>query len=262
MQLMLSINWELIQFVGISLLNEYVSNVRPYHGTFAFAGLFLPDDLTYDRSDGSDYVENCAFWRYRPCRTGLSQFVEEDGRYSVYALVRRTEGARIPDKCCQALTGNARNQHDVESLIKDSDIVVSCLNTDGDDTLTVSIEHMINAMNAHRIKRLITIGTAGILNARQNPDLYRFETNESKRRSARAAQEHARVYERLRESELDWTIVCPTYLPDGPALKTYRFEQDVLPDGGKEISTGDTAHFLFKQLESDQFVKARVGLAY
>ncbi|ARA84950.1 NAD(P)H-binding protein [Bacillus paralicheniformis] len=189
-------------------------------------------------------------------------FVEEDGRYSVYALVRRTEGARIPDKCCQALTGNARNQHDVESLIKDSDIVVSCLNTDGDDTLTVSIEHMINAMNAHRIKRLITIGTAGILNARQNPDLYRFETNESKRRSARAAQEHARVYERLRESELDWTIVCPTYLPDGPALKTYRFEQDVLPDGGKEISTGDTAHFLFKQLESDQFVKARVGLAY
>lgn len=29
MQLMLSINWELIQFVGISLLNEYVSNVRP-----------------------------------------------------------------------------------------------------------------------------------------------------------------------------------------------------------------------------------------
>ena len=22
---------------------------------FAFAGLFLPDDLTYDRSDGSDY---------------------------------------------------------------------------------------------------------------------------------------------------------------------------------------------------------------
>lgn len=74
MQLMLSINWELIQFVGISLLNEYVSNVRPYHGIFAFAGLFLPDDLTYDRSDGSDYVENCAFWRYRPCRTGLSQF--------------------------------------------------------------------------------------------------------------------------------------------------------------------------------------------
>ncbi|QDL76164.1 NAD(P)H-binding protein [Bacillus licheniformis] len=188
-------------------------------------------------------------------------FVEEDGHHSVNALVRRTEGASIPD-LCQAHIGNARNRHDVESLIKDCDIVVSCLNTDGDDTLTVSIEHIINAMNVHRIKRLITIGTAGILNARQNPALYRFETNESKRRSTRAAQEHARVYERLRESDLDWTIVCPTYLPDGPALKTYRFEQDVLPPGGREISTGDTAHFLFTQLESDQFVKARVGLAY
>ncbi|AKQ72223.1 hypothetical protein SFC27_07895 [Bacillus licheniformis] len=40
MQLMLSINWELIQFVGISLLNEYVSNVRPYHGTFCLRGAF------------------------------------------------------------------------------------------------------------------------------------------------------------------------------------------------------------------------------
>ncbi|GIN78284.1 hypothetical protein KY998_09970 [Bacillus paralicheniformis] len=40
MQLMLSINWELIQFVGISLLNEYVSNVRPYHGPFCFRGAF------------------------------------------------------------------------------------------------------------------------------------------------------------------------------------------------------------------------------
>lgn len=95
-------------------------------------------------------------------------FVEEDGHHSVNALVRRTEGARIPD-LCQAHIGNARNRHDVESLIKDCDIVVSCLNTDGDDTLTVSIEHIINAMNVHRIKRLITIGTAGILNARQNP---------------------------------------------------------------------------------------------
>lgn len=73
-------------------------------------------------------------------------FVEEDGHHSVNALVRRTEGARIPD-LCQAHIGNARNRHDVESLIKDCDIVVSCLNTDGDDTLTVSIEHIINAMN-------------------------------------------------------------------------------------------------------------------
>ncbi|MCI4130131.1 hypothetical protein [Bacillus haynesii] len=38
MQVMLSINWELIQFVGISLLNEYVSNVRPYH--FCYRGAF------------------------------------------------------------------------------------------------------------------------------------------------------------------------------------------------------------------------------
>ncbi|MFN2746889.1 MULTISPECIES: NAD(P)-dependent oxidoreductase [Bacillus] len=187
--------------------------------------------------------------------------LEKDGRHSVYALVR-TENAGLLKNRCRTLTGNARNQADARALIAGADIVVSCLNTDGDDTLTVSIENIINAMNEQNKKRLITIGTAGILNARQDPKLYRFETNESKRRSTRAAREHAKVYERLARTNLDWTIICPTYLPDGPAVQTYRTERDFLPLGGKEISTGDTAHFLLQVSESDQYIKTRVGIAY
>ncbi len=188
-------------------------------------------------------------------------FLEKDGRHSVYALVRG-ERADLLKNRCQTLTGNARNQHDTRALIEEADIVVSCLNTDGDDTLSVSVQNIINTMNEQNKKRLITIGTAGILNARQDPTLYRFESNESKRRSARAAKEHAQVYEWLRDSSLDWTIICPTYLPEGPAVEKYRVERDFLPLGGKAISTGDTAHFLFAQLESDLYIRTRVGLAY
>ncbi|MEC1261726.1 hypothetical protein P9D34_14920 [Bacillus swezeyi] len=40
MQLVASINWELFQFVGISLLHEYVVNVRPFHPFFRFPRAF------------------------------------------------------------------------------------------------------------------------------------------------------------------------------------------------------------------------------
>ena len=43
------------------------------------------------------------------------------------------------------------------------------------------------------------------------------------------------------QSKLEWTIVCPTYLPDGERLGKYRTESNYLPEGGIEISVSDTA---------------------
>lgn len=160
------------------------------------------------------------------------------------------------------VTGNSRNQEDVLETIKGSDIVVSCLSTDGDDTLSVSMEHIVQAMKQTGTSRIITIGTAGILKARQQPELYRFETNESRRTTSRAAKEHAKAFEILQSTELDWTIICPTYLPDGEVTRSYRYEKNFLPIDGQKISVEDTAHFLYQQLNSKEFVHQRVGIAY
>lgn len=123
-------------------------------------------------------------------------------------------------------TGNARNRDDVQHVITGSDMVISCLGTDGDDTLSVSMKHVIDIMEEENMKRLITVGTAGILKSRQHPQKFRFETNESKRKLTRAAEEHAKVFTMLEASGLDWTAICPTYLPDGEATGVYRFEKD------------------------------------
>ncbi|MEC0486744.1 hypothetical protein [Bacillus glycinifermentans] len=46
MQLVASINWELLQFVGISLLHEYVVNIRPFYAVYRF-----PWTFSFGRSD-------------------------------------------------------------------------------------------------------------------------------------------------------------------------------------------------------------------
>ena len=121
---------------------------------------------------------------------------------------------------------------------------------------------IINSMNNEKVKRIITIGTAGILQSRTQPEIYRFQSNESKRRLTFAAEEHAKVFEQLTATELEWTIVCPTYLPDGDATGQVRAERNFLPLGGVEISVGDTALFAYQELLFPHYIATRVGLAY
>lgn len=182
--------------------------------------------------------------------------------HNIRMLVRDPSKIENIDKNAEMIEGNARNLQSIEKTVSDCDAVVSCLGTDGDDTLTVAMPLVVEAMRNANINRVVTIGTAGILQARSNPDLYRFQSNESKRTLTRAANEHLNAYLTLKESNLQWTIVCPTYLPDGELTKKFRFEENYLPEDGKQISAEDTGYFTYQVLIEKSFIHKRVGLAY
>lgn len=183
------------------------------------------------------------------------------GGHEVSALVR-DRGKIVPREGLTVIEGNVLNEPDVKRVLEKADVVISALNTDGTTTLSDSMPIILDVMYEFGIRRIVTIGTAGILQSRTEPDRLRYESNESRRRSTRAAEEHRRVYELLSATDLEWTIVCPTYLPDGEYTGQYRVEQDYLPEGGKEISVADTAEFAYQQIEDRSYVRARVGIAY
>ncbi len=185
----------------------------------------------------------------------------EAGHY-VQALVRDKAKILNHNPFLNLISGNVLNDADLDRVMVGSDIIISALSTDGNTTLSQSMPRIINKMNVYGINRVVTIGTAGILQSRSEPGLYRFQSNESRNKSTLATEDHLRAYLQLKQSNLDWTIVCPTYLPVGEKTGKYRYERDVLPINGQSISTKDTADFAFKQIHSDQFLKSRVGLAY
>ncbi|WP_342573104.1 SDR family oxidoreductase [Paenibacillus sp. FSL R5-0749] len=182
--------------------------------------------------------------------------------HHVTALVRSPEKVHISDDHFVLLQGNALAKEDIHHAIQGADLVVSALGTDGTTTLSQSTKLIVEAMAQEHIRRIITIGTAGILESRTDPGLFRFQSSESKRKSTRAAEEHLEMYNILKASELEWTIVCPTYLYDGESPGKYRVERNYLPDGGTSISVIDTAEFAYQQLISDEYVQSRVGIAY
>ncbi|MBM7660314.1 putative NADH-flavin reductase [Bacillus mesophilus] len=183
-------------------------------------------------------------------------------QHQVTVLVRTPEKIQINSGNLTIIQGNALNKNDIVRAMHGIDVVISALNTDGTTTLSESMPLVIKAMENEGIQRIITIGTAGILQSRTTPTILRYQSSESKRKSTRAAEEHHKVYDMLKQSTLDWTIVCPTYLPDGERIGEYRVERDFLPVGGDKIYVSDTAEFSYRQIESNYYIKSRVGIAY
>ncbi len=189
----------------------------------------------------------------------LTQAVRD--HHNVSVLVRSPEKLSIKEGLT-IIQGDVLNQDDVMKASEGADVMISALGTDKTTTLSESTPILLSVMKKQGIKRIITVGTAGILNSRTDPGVYRFESSESKRKTTRAAKEHLAVYEMLNKSQVEWTIICPTYLPEGDVRGGYRVEENYLPEDGKEISTGDTAHYVYQELIERNHIRKRVGIAY
>ncbi|RST76120.1 NAD-dependent epimerase/dehydratase family protein [Siminovitchia acidinfaciens] len=184
--------------------------------------------------------------------------------HQVVALVRTPGRITVTSPNLQIIHGDVLDEAALEEAMTRLPIeaVVSGLNTDKNNTLSRSTTLLIHLMKKHHVNRLIAIGTAGILDSRVNPKLYRFQSSESKRKTTTAAEDHLAAYHQMQKSALDWTLVCPTYLPEGEETGQYRVEVDMLPADGKQISVQDTAAFAYAQLHDSTFIGKRVGISY
>ena len=91
----------------------------------------------------------------------------KDG-HDVTVLVRSPEKLAMHDKLT-IVQGNVCEAVAVSRVIADADVVFSALGTDKTTTLTEAVPHFIREMKAGGIKRIVTIGTAGILQSRTEP---------------------------------------------------------------------------------------------
>lgn len=185
-----------------------------------------------------------------------------DNGYHITALVRTPDKIQTSHQNLKIVEGNVLNKDDIENSMVGIDVVISALSTGGTTTLSKSIPLIIKAMSLANTKRIITVGTAGILQSRVSPKLLRYQSSESRHKSTRATEEHHKVYDKLNQTDLQWTIVCPTYLCDGDYTGNYRTERDFLPESGLKISIPDVAEFTYNQILSTEYLKARVGIAY
>ncbi len=66
----------------------------------------------------------------------------------------------------------------------------------------------------------------------------------------------------LRDSGLEWTVVRPPRLTNGPLTGTYRTAYGRNVRGGLRISRADVAHLMLRVLEQPETIKQTIGIAY
>ena len=179
----------------------------------------------------------------------------------VTAFARMPDTITIKHPRLTVFQGDATNPAAVASAINGKDAVLSAVGSNlGQTNLRQkAIENMILAMQEHFVKRIIGIGGMGILQA--TDDVQIFQTSGFPEEYIPVSQDHNSAYNALNRSTLDFTFVCPPNIIDGPKTEQYLVEADYPPKGTFQISTGNLADFMVKELLDPKFIRKRVGIA-
>ncbi|MEM6342452.1 MAG: SDR family oxidoreductase [Bacteroidota bacterium] len=127
--------------------------------------------------------------------------------------------------------------------------------------LSTGIRNIISAMKTKGVKRLVTITGAGIL--QENDWQIVMESLSFPPNLQNISLDHLRVWELLKISDLDWTIVCPAFMHQSEkAIDDYIVKADYYPKNARnEASVKGVADFMIKECFENKFLNKRVGIA-
>lgn len=163
----------------------------------------------------------------------------------------------------ELVQGALFDEGEVYNAIKDCDVVLSAIggSMDGTDkTRTLGMKNIIRQMQKAGVKRIIGIGGLGVLNADEN--LLLLDSDDYPAEYKAVGLEHKKAYELLRESDLDWTFVCPPNIMNEGPTGHFTTKADYPPEQNNyKINAGDLAMFMLNELEKNEYIKHRVGIS-
>ncbi|MGB7265496.1 MAG: SDR family oxidoreductase [Terracidiphilus sp.] len=183
--------------------------------------------------------------------------------HRVTAFVRSPKKLGAPRDGLTVIEGNVLDAKAVAAAVEGHDAVLSAIGPPGPGRCTITSEcarSTVAAMTATKVRRLLIVGVAvlfddaGILAGILRRTLLR-----------NVAEDSAEMERIVKGSQLDWTIVRPPRLTNGPRTERYGVSVDHLPrgaGGNAIISRADVAHFLLDEAEHPAHVHRIVGIAY
>lgn len=176
-----------------------------------------------------------------------------DRGFQVNALARSAADAGPLIPGADVIEGDARDGEAVVKALAGCGGVISALGTKlalfhEETLLSTATRVLIDAMHKQGITRLVCITGIGAGDSHGHGGfLYDHIAQPLLLRST--YQDKDRQEDEIRKSGLDWTIVRPTNLTDGPLTDKVRVLTDMTDFHGGSISRSDVARFLVTELE-------------
>jgi putative NADH-flavin reductase len=171
--------------------------------------------------------------------------------HEVTAVIRRS-GALAAQGRLRVAVGALDDMDVVENAVQGQDVVISALGADRKGPTTVctdAIGVIIKGMRTQHVGRLLVVSAYGAAETR-NRSMYSWILWALKGDSMRDKESMEAL---VRGSEVDWTIVRPPALTNGPPTETYRTGTDLRIGLRSRISRADVADFLLRETASPAF---------
>jgi putative NADH-flavin reductase len=197
--------------------------------------------------------------------------------HEVTAFVRNPSRMAACHQRLKIAPGDAFDQGRVREAVAGNEAVISVLGSrqpsnplhprrpgDPNGVASAGSENIVAAMKEHGLRRFVCQTAWGVGESKEDPGpagaffmrvlvppLLRDEYADKE------AQESV-----VRESDLDWVIVRPMILTNGPWTNGYRAGTDLKPGRRPYISRADVADFLMRQLTDETFVRRTPAIGY
>jgi putative NADH-flavin reductase len=189
--------------------------------------------------------------------------------HHVTALVRRPVNFALRSKV-KVVQGSAFDHAPVLETVEGADVVLSAVGAHSplrnENVLPRVIPFIVDAMRQASVRRIIVLGSAGALpnSLNKQPEWRRWMVENILYKTVLKwpVAEQISQYATLSHSNLDWTMVMPPMLTNGPARGHYRIDGDALPRNGSKIARADVADFMMQQIENPQWIKKGVYISW
>jgi putative NADH-flavin reductase len=174
--------------------------------------------------------------------------------HEVTVLVRDSGRLAVKHDKLYLVIGDVLNPEKVEEALAGSEAVCCSLgNTPNNPDFVVSdgTQNIIECMQKQGIQRLVVVSALGVGDSHDQVTLPFKMMMKTVLRKAYEDKERQEQF--VRQSDLDWIIVRPGGLTNGPATGEYTFGLDSSIGGG-QVSRADVASFVLQQLSDNTFL--------
>ena len=185
--------------------------------------------------------------------------------HNVTAFVRNPEALSIRNDKLSVAKGDILDLASVDAAVAGKEAVLSALGVRklGKNTiLSDGTKNIITAMQKQGVKRFICMTSLGVGDSKDQPAwVFRYVIRPVFLRNIFVDKE---VQERLvMDSGLDWIIVRPAGLTNGPRTGIYKhWVGEPKEPITSRISRADVAEFMLKQLTDDSYLRKTPGQSY
>lgn len=185
--------------------------------------------------------------------------------HAVTAFARNPAGLAVKHDRLRIVTGDSTHAGEkIAEAVRGQDVVVSALGRRStfrsDRLIERSMRAIVPAMERAGVRRLVLMSSFGVGESRREaPPVPRLMFRVLLRdifRDKAAAEAY------VRQTGLDWTVVYPVLLTNGPMTGRYRAGEHLELHGLPKISRADVAHFIVNEIEQAAYVRKIAVISY